>query len=351
MASKISSFAVFDLETPGLPDHSFNKGSITEISIHGFKADDVANSVNCKDPRINHTLTLLFNPRMMIHPESEKITGLDNYMLENESSFDDNAANVIISFLKHMQQPVCLVAHNGDKFDFPILKHALSKLGLELPSNVLCIDSLGAIKDLDLAKEDDNDSFTPLPTSDPNLNIEHFATLLKNDTKSEHIGIEPPINQLSESVSDVEVNKLEVSTNNYENEKEETLIASSEVSGKLETPADWQTFNETTPSRPPNVVNLERKRKRLNDEESSSTPAVPKSRKSLSFNPTPTKVGNYKLGSIYERLFDRSPVNAHHAEADVITLKKIMLRYGKSFVDYAEKNAKPFSEVKKLGAR
>lgn len=51
-------------------------------------------------------------------------------MLEHESSFNQDAANILTNFLKHLRQPVCLVAHNGYSFDFPVLKHAFSKLEL-----------------------------------------------------------------------------------------------------------------------------------------------------------------------------------------------------------------------------
>lgn len=55
---------------------------------------------------------------------------MSNYSLEKESHFDENAAGIITNFLKHMQQPVCLVAHNGDTFDFPIVKQTFKKLNL-----------------------------------------------------------------------------------------------------------------------------------------------------------------------------------------------------------------------------
>lgn len=58
------------------------------------------------------------------------LAGLSNYSLEKESHFDENAAGIITNFLKHMPQPACLVAHNGDTFDFPIVKQTFNKLNL-----------------------------------------------------------------------------------------------------------------------------------------------------------------------------------------------------------------------------
>lgn len=347
----ICSFAVLDLETANLPDFNFNKTNITEISIHGFQAKAISNAVNCIHPRITHKLTLLFNPRMMIHPESEKITGLNNDMLEHESAFDKNAGSVIVNFLEHLRKPVCLVAHNGDKFDFPVLKHSFAKLGMELPSDILCLDSLPAIKDLDLAREaeieSEEDIFVPL-NAGSDLKVETLTTTSTN------------LNKENKSMTNDTSVKTEPSLNDENvNELPKTFEHSEQTDSKNdnETQLDWQKFNETTPKRPPNIENSERKRKRLIEDRTPvqiATPPIPNSRKCLFRSPASTnskKFGNYKLVTIYERLFGYPPENAHHAEADVITLEKIMLGYGKSFVDYAEQNAKPFSEVKKLGAR
>lgn len=337
MSKEISSFAVFDLETACLPDWNFNKTKITEICIQGINAEDVSNGKNCNEPRINHNMTLVFNPFMSIHPESERITGLCNEILEKESPLDENAATLILNFLKHLQKPVCLVAHNGNKFDFPILKDALSKVGVELPSDILCLDSLPTFKTLDLLKneaENDLEDFCPLSDTD-----------LKTDIKTRH-------NSFKTDVS-IELPVQFDKTNN-----EETIKESEGEHKKLESPNDWQKVNEITPKRPPNYENIERKGKRPNEDNFSCTP-LPKSRKSL-FNSTPsttpsislisTPTKSYKLCSIYERIFGSEPKYSHNAEGDVIALKKIMLNYGKSFVNYAKENAKPFIEVKKVGA-
>lgn len=93
----IKTFAVFDLETNGLPWEQFNKCSITELSIYAFSAEclkvDVQRDVAVlrpnegmegitsfafeppKLPRVLHKLTLMVNPRRMIQPEAERLTG------------------------------------------------------------------------------------------------------------------------------------------------------------------------------------------------------------------------------------------------------------------------------------
>jgi len=58
------------------------------------------------------------------------VSDLDNYNLEYENKFDKNVAEVITGFLRHLQQPVCLIAHNGTKFDFPLLQKELQSINM-----------------------------------------------------------------------------------------------------------------------------------------------------------------------------------------------------------------------------
>lgn len=51
-------------------------------------------------------------------------------------------------FLKHLPRPVCLVAHNGNQFDFPVLNHTVQALNGSLPTDLLCADSLKLFQDL-----------------------------------------------------------------------------------------------------------------------------------------------------------------------------------------------------------
>lgn len=44
---------------------------------------------------------------------------------------------------------MCFVAHNGDRFDYPILKAELYKIGCELYDDILCIDSLQMFRHLE----------------------------------------------------------------------------------------------------------------------------------------------------------------------------------------------------------
>ena len=45
-------------------------------------------------------------------------------------------------FLSSLSSPVCLTAHNGNAYDFPLLTAELTKIGMQLNHDVLCADSL-----------------------------------------------------------------------------------------------------------------------------------------------------------------------------------------------------------------
>ena len=56
--------------------------------------------------------------------------GLDNYNLESQFSFDSSTNSMMSLFLSHLEKPICLLAHNGDNFDFPLLQAELTKIRL-----------------------------------------------------------------------------------------------------------------------------------------------------------------------------------------------------------------------------
>lgn len=54
-------------------------------------------------------------------------------MLETAPRFNEHSANLIKDFIEHQPQPVCLIAHNGLKFDVPVLKKVL---GVHIQVNI-----------------------------------------------------------------------------------------------------------------------------------------------------------------------------------------------------------------------
>lgn len=131
----IKTLAIFDLETTGLNDPI----KITELTI---VAVSVKHFLSSEALRIKHKLTVCFEPEKELETGAVEITGLNNQLLQEESKFDSNAASLITNFIKKLQQPVCLIAHNGDFFDFPVLENHFDLIDAQLPQNLYHCDSL-----------------------------------------------------------------------------------------------------------------------------------------------------------------------------------------------------------------
>ncbi|XP_077560910.1 uncharacterized protein LOC144175768 [Haemaphysalis longicornis] len=139
---QIATLVFLDLESTGLP--SFmpkRKVNITEVSLIAVAREHLRAPL-----RYLHKLTFCVRPRSAVMLQAAEMSGLDNVELESCPPFS-TTARVIEDFLYALPQPVCLVAHNGDAFDFPLLcaemKHASP--GTDLMA-FFCCDSLPAFR-------------------------------------------------------------------------------------------------------------------------------------------------------------------------------------------------------------
>ena len=81
----------------------------------------------------------LINPEKKIQPFVEKLTGLNNKMLENKPVFSE-ISQEINSFTKGC----VFVAHNV-KFDYRVLKKEFSRIGMKFQRDLLCTIELSKI--------------------------------------------------------------------------------------------------------------------------------------------------------------------------------------------------------------
>ena len=150
----IGTLLFFDLETTGLP-FSHNP-RITELSLCAIEKNHF---IDCKAgtiPRVTNRLNLCVYPSRLVDPKAAEITLLDNYNLQNQGRFTDDVYEIINRFIMRLSGPVCLIAHNGLKFDFPILMAELKKIKKELPEDLLCADSLPVFRELHNSKLQDD---------------------------------------------------------------------------------------------------------------------------------------------------------------------------------------------------
>ncbi|XP_050022926.1 three prime repair exonuclease 2-like isoform X1 [Dermacentor andersoni] len=148
----VKTLVFFDLETTGLPS-KFQPVSITEIAMVAvdrahFEKQDKA------EFRVINKLTLCLKPQAVMHPMAAKKSGLDTTLLKDQGLFHQ-AQPAIRAFLSVLAPPICLLAHNGDSFDFPIFMDELvfstgsgdvdSVLGVP---GLACCDTLKAVRHL-----------------------------------------------------------------------------------------------------------------------------------------------------------------------------------------------------------
>ncbi len=77
------------------------------------------------------------------------LSGLYNDNLYYQKDLDHDFVDMLMLFLKQLAPPICLISHNGNKYDFPLLKAELERLGRVLPAEILCVDSLEVLQAFD----------------------------------------------------------------------------------------------------------------------------------------------------------------------------------------------------------
>ena len=142
--SEIKTLVYCDLEATGLK--SSGRPRISELSLVAVNIEDIlglhsqierhfpecSNQIESLLPRVMNKLTICLYPMATIRPEVSEITGLDNYNLSGQSTFDRNTGELINNFLVRLPAPLCLIAHIGDLSDFPLLMAELEKVETDL---------------------------------------------------------------------------------------------------------------------------------------------------------------------------------------------------------------------------
>ena len=153
----VQTLIFLDLEATGLP---FSQPKITELcllavhryALEGLSAPQGPSPTAPVPPRVLDKLSLCVAPGKVCSPAASEITGLSTAVLaaHGRRAFDADLVNLIRTFLQRQPQPWCLVAHNGDRYDFPLLRAELALLGLASAlDDAFCVDSIAALKALE----------------------------------------------------------------------------------------------------------------------------------------------------------------------------------------------------------
>uniref|UniRef100_A0A8C8RKJ6 exodeoxyribonuclease III n=1 Tax=Pelusios castaneus TaxID=367368 RepID=A0A8C8RKJ6_9SAUR len=148
-------FVFLDLETTGLPPDRPRIAELCVFAVHrnSLLQRPLLDTTGApRLPRILDQLTLCVDPLQPFTPKAANITGLSQQGLEENGKrgLDQAVAQALAGFLARQASPLCLVAHNGFAYDFPLLRTELARVGTEMPPGSGCLDTLHAMKELRL---------------------------------------------------------------------------------------------------------------------------------------------------------------------------------------------------------
>ena len=338
----IKTFVYFDLEATGLK--SSGRPRVFEISLIAVNTSDVIDlnesllnkisgrpnedtliQIESCSPRIMNKLTFCVYPMAPIVPFVSSMTGLDNYNLTGQSKFDRNIGNLLNNFLSCLPSPVCLVAHNGSQYDFPLLKAEMEKAGTKLGSHILCVDSYIGIKSI-------------------LKNYQQIGSELKAVAELANAGefdkdmMEGTCAKLKKDVESDSVKKWSCCCNalqgNLFNQKPDTSISAL----KLSTVSKQK--NESTPTRSISLLypkRRPRKFKEINYQDKS------KCRKKLDLSDCKEPT-SFSLINLHKHFFGYPPKKSHGAEVDCLALMRITAMLGQDWLEWAQQNCTQFEK-------
>lgn len=120
-----------DFETTGL---NLNKLKVIEVALNTlYKGDE-----GYQD---------LINPNMRVSVLTEELTHITNSMLRQQGKPELEVVIQMYNYIKDIEKSlnggnIYLVAHNGNRFDFPIFRNLLARYGFMIPGNWRFIDTL-----------------------------------------------------------------------------------------------------------------------------------------------------------------------------------------------------------------
>jgi DNA polymerase III epsilon subunit-like protein len=314
--NEVKTIVYFDLEATGLKDSG--KPRICEISFVAVSTQDVLQfglkmnedrklSEETFLPRIMNKLTLCVYPMALIVPLVSDLTGLDNYNLSGQSKFNKTTGDLINNFLSCLPSPMCLVAHNGNAYDFPLLKAELEKVGIQLNPEILCADSLHGIKKIfDQQSE----------------NIENIK--FSYDVRKE---IDAATELMNAGMFESELMEGQVG------------VLIKESTSKL-----LQDQNELTPlgKCKRNISCLGPSKHKKNSQHAKS-----KIRKKLGFS-SPGSPKSFTLLNLHKHLLGVPPAQSHGSEADCLALLRTTAVLGNDWISWVRDNCYPFLKCEKM---
>lgn len=316
----INTFIFLDLETTGFINGNLMP-KVTEMSLIAVTRNAMCNSRGAL-PRVLQKLVLAINPNKTIPERVKNLTGLSNNSLGEVECFDYNTYDLMVKFLNRQTAPVCLVAYNGNRFDYPILLSELKSINQTLGENILSIDMLYLVKEFFSLKK------TSIPDYDSLLN-DGCDEILSNALDKTMKWYVLSINE-NNSCNNV----------NCTGETKETVPifndASKSTSSESSDVKIMQAINEKTPES--QILRSLNPNNRIKDCKAVNV------KRNLNFcYSTPS---NFKLSTVFKHICGAEPENAHTAESDCLSMIQCAVRI-EDFVQRADSIAVPLINFSK----
>ncbi|RUS83262.1 hypothetical protein EGW08_008985 [Elysia chlorotica] len=164
----------FDVEGTGLPFPT-NIPKFTELCFLAVSPEDLVKHPS-KTPRVINKLSLCFNPEKSLNQSAVEVSGLTYADLQECPTFNEQVP-ILTHFLEHLPQPVCLVAHNGARYDFPLLAKHLEDAGVDTEqlTTLSCVDTIPIFQALIPRRRYRLDEMHEQICKPPNNNKQHTA--------------------------------------------------------------------------------------------------------------------------------------------------------------------------------
>ncbi|XP_030048271.1 three prime repair exonuclease 2-like [Microcaecilia unicolor] len=153
MAQTFQTYIFLDLESTGL---AHDCPRITEICLvavhlHSLQNPERDEAGDLLLPHVVDKVCLCVDPVIPLTSKAAHMTGLSNekLSLNQKQSFSPELLGLLRDFLERQDQPICLVAHNGFSYDFPLLKTELQRVQGDFSGPLSCLDSCKVLRTID----------------------------------------------------------------------------------------------------------------------------------------------------------------------------------------------------------
>lgn len=268
-------------------------------------------------PRVMHKLLIPVNPRTAVSKTAAEISGLSNANLVDALPFEYKIYSLINNFLNVLKKPICLLAHNGNRFDYPILSKELKSINQTLSEDILTIDTLHMFQQY--YKGCQNEIQELLNDGCDDVLLEALDAV---DNDLEQCNIVDHNNVVQRNTADL---------NNLEEEVSKSVILSNckPSTSQSDYATMMQRINEKTPE------------SRIIKSKYSNSKYASNARRSLDFGKQRQSSFKCSLGNIHKHLFQADPIQAHTAEGDCLILMRCVSEISDFAQNWIKENAVP----------